>query len=103
MDVAPPEWLDAELWQTWIDYRREDKKKPASDRSLRMTITKLERLRGNGYDPHLLIETAIEREWQGIYAHDDCKRHNDSNACAVERFRDANRPRPRLRSVGASG
>ena len=104
--VKAPEWLDAELWQTWIDYRREDKKKPASDRSLNMTINKLARLMQQGYDPHLLLETAIEREWQGIYATEECKREADrpggERLSAVERFRTSNSPRARLGVVGGN-
>lgn len=102
MVIEIPEWLDSELWQEWIAYRREDKKKPASDRSLRMTIKKLDKLRGQGYCPALLIEKAIEAEWQGIYAHDDCKADVGAGTklSAVEQFRAASSPRSRLRAVG---
>ena len=84
--ITLPGWLDDELWQEWIDYRRQDKKKPATDRSLRMTLKKLERLRIDGFDGNLLIEMAIEREWQGIHAHESCKRIPDARS-AAERVR----------------
>lgn len=101
-----PDWIDEGLWQEWIAYRREDKNKPASERSQRMTIRKLERLRAEGYDANRLIEHAIEHEWQGIYPHEDCKseanRANPSRKLsAAERFRAANTPA--LRVVGAHG
>jgi hypothetical protein len=97
-----PHWLDADLWQEWIDYRRQDKKKPASERSQKMTIKKLDRLRGEGYSPDRLIEKAIEAEWQGIYAHDECKADVGAGTklSAVEQFRAASSPRSRLRAVG---
>lgn len=93
-----PDWLPGELWAEWIDHRREMGKR-ASVRSQRMTIRKLDRLR-NDYDVELLIEFAIEREWQGIYAHQECLRdathqHRDPRGygqrratSAVERVRE---------------
>ena len=94
-----PEYLDPELWSEWITYRREDKKKPASDRSQRMTLRKLERLEAEGYDTNRLIEHAIEHEWQGIYAVEEYKRGTTKHhkPSAVERVRAANA----LRVVGA--
>lgn len=100
-----PEWLDAELWHEWIAYRREDKNKPASERSQKMTLRKIERLISQGYDGNRLIETAIEREWQGIHAAEECRheasrRHSQTvRPSAVERVRAANAAP--LRIVGA--
>lgn len=95
-----PAWLPEEAWQEWVEYRRDDKKKTASERSQRMTLRKLARLREEGFDPVLLIEHAIEHEWQGIYAHEACRRSGQTGikASAVERVRAAN-ARP-LRVVG---
>ena len=105
-----PDYLDPSLWAEWIAYRREDKKKPASLRSQRMTLNKLERLAAQGYDANRLIEHAIEQEWQGIYAHEDCKHgtrgetgRQDRRLSAVERFRVANGTAPYLRTVGDAG
>ena len=109
--MNPPDWIDSELWQEWIDYRREEKKKPASERSQRMTIKKLDRLRGEGYDANLLLECAMEREWEGVHTNDDCKTERVGDKLqsgpgrrlsAVEQFRYAN-SRARLRILGGNG
>ena len=99
-----PDWIDTETWNLWIAYRREDKKKPASLRSQQMTLNKLSRLRAQGFDPLLLIEMAIEHEWQGIYAHEDCRiearQPSTEKLSAAERFRAASQ-RSTLRVVGS--
>lgn len=97
-----PEWLDGELWNEWIAYRREDKKKPASERSQRMTLRKLERLAAQGYDGNRLLEHAIEMEWQGVHAVEECRhgtnrQRTQARPSAVERVRAANA----LRVVGS--
>lgn len=95
-----PDWVDVELWNEWIAYRREDKKKAASARSQLMTLRKLERLVAQGYDANRLLEHAIEHEWQGVYASDECRAGRTRSAArlsAVERVRAANAP---LRVVG---
>ena len=99
-----PNWLPLDIWQEWIEYRKEDLKKPATDRSLKMTIKKLSRLRGEGYCPIKLIEKAIESEWRGIYAHDDCKANQESGRklSAAEEYRNANTP-AYFRIVGGNG
>jgi len=54
------EWLDE-----WIAYRREDHKKPMSDRAIKMVTKKL--LLWDEATQERLICHAIEHEWQGIY------------------------------------
>lgn len=54
------EWLDE-----WIAYRREDHKKPMSDRAIKMVTKKL--LMWDEATQERLICHAIEHEWQGIY------------------------------------
>ena len=102
-----PEWLPEETWNEWIEYRRKVKKKPASEVSQRMTIKKLTRYMEQGYCPVKLIEQAMEFEWQGIHPHEECKREENRGASeklsAVERFRQANNPRARMRVVGSNG
>lgn len=93
-----PDYIDAEIWAEWIAYRREDKKKPASERSQKMTLTKLEKLYLQGYDVNALIQHAIELEWQGVYPVEEYKlevggkngRSGAPRPSAVERVRAAN-------------
>jgi len=54
------EWL-----AEWIAYRREDCKKPMSDRAVRMVTKKL--LQYSEIEQERLISHAIECEWRGIY------------------------------------
>ena len=96
MSLQIPDYINPDIWSEWINYRREDKKKPASERSQRMTLRKLERLTAEGYDANRLIEHAIEHEWQGIYAIEECRLGSNRQGrqagklSAVERVRAAN-------------
>lgn len=91
-----PEWLPEEVWEEWINYRRTEKKKTASQTSQRITINKLAKLREQGYCPIKLIEHAMEFEWQGIYANENCKHEKSGRTSeriprsAVDRVRMAN-------------
>ena len=99
-----PQSLDQNTWQEWVEYRKEIGKE-ASERSLRMALKRLGRLELLGYCPNLLIEYAIEHEWQGIHANDDCKTDQGTGrrVSAVEAFRNASSPRSRMRVVGGDG
>lgn len=57
--------LNQEWLNEWIDYRRQDCKKPMSDRAIRMVKKKL--LQWSEVEQERLICLAIENEWQGIY------------------------------------
>ena len=103
-----PDWMPAKLWEEWIEYRRKDLKKPASDRSLKMTLKKLDRLKAT-HCPIKLIEIAIEREWRGIYPTEEAKYAPDiapsefSNLSAAERVKAKIQSQHALRVVAGDG
>ena len=86
-----PDWMPETLWDEWVAYRQEDLKKPASERSQKMTLKRLDRLRAT-HCPIKLIELAIEREWRGIFAHEEAEhganeKYSDRKLSAAERVK----------------
>jgi hypothetical protein len=62
-----PEWLPAEVWADWVNYRKSIRK-PMSDRAVQLTIGRLAKLREQGHAPRDVVDLAIERGWSGMYA-----------------------------------
>lgn len=69
---ALPEWLPRESWQAWNRHRLE-LRKPMTETAAVRTIAKLEKFYNEGHDPVQIIDLAIERGWQGIYATDETR------------------------------
>tara|TARA_R100001163_G_scaffold64130_1_gene57640 strand:- start:13 stop:351 length:339 start_codon:yes stop_codon:yes gene_type:complete len=90
--LDPPDYLPVALWEDFVAYRREEKTKKFTIRSQRMFLNKLERFRVEGYDPILLLESAMESEWLTVYKKEDCRygANTESNKkqSAVERVRE---------------
>lgn len=63
--MALPDWLPADAWQDWHNYRNAQKgwTRKARELSLR-TLTELH---AQGHDPRVVIELAIERGWRGLF------------------------------------
>lgn len=61
-----PDWLNVKTWNEYLEMRNKIKK-PATDRAKELAINKLEKMRGLGYDPNLLLEQSILNCWQDIY------------------------------------
>lgn len=57
--------LNQKALDEWIAYRREDCKKPMSQRAINMVTKKL--LRWSEAEQMRMVEHAIELEWKGIY------------------------------------
>ncbi len=72
--MKTPDYIDTELFETYIAWRREDLNKPMSDRAVQMALRKLERLHYQGYDTTDIMETAIMQGWQGLHVNDQMKR-----------------------------
>jgi hypothetical protein len=64
--VVLPEWLPADAWKDWCDYRNTGKGWTAKAREL--SLRTLAELHAQGHDPRKVIETAIERGWRGLFA-----------------------------------
>lgn len=58
-------------WENWLGYRREIKKPYKSIRSTQMALNKLSKF--SEEDAIRMIETAIEKQWQGIWEIDPIK------------------------------
>jgi len=63
--LALPEWLSAETWGMWHDFRNSRKGWTAKARAL--SLGSLTRLRAAGHDPRLVIEQSIERGYTGLF------------------------------------
>ena len=61
-----PDWLPAELWADWHNYRNTRKGWTAKARKLSMST--LSRLHDEGQDARTVINLAIERGWTGLFA-----------------------------------
>ena len=63
--VALPTWIDPIVWEQYQIHRKTIKK-PMSDYAEHLCIKKLEKALADGHDPNELINTTIEKGWQGI-------------------------------------
>lgn len=65
--IALPDWLPADLWSDWEQHRKSIKK-PMSPKAAELSLASLTKLRDQGHEPRAVIELAIERGWQGLFA-----------------------------------
>lgn len=67
LSVELPDWLSAETWSAWVNYRKEIAKAIKSMQSVTMAINLLGRSREKGYTPEEIINQSIASGWQGIF------------------------------------
>lgn len=67
LQVMLPDWLPAETWAMWVKDRA-DRGMPITDAGAKLQLRSLAKLRDEGESPVLVIETAIERGWRGLFA-----------------------------------
>jgi len=60
-----PDWIDPIVWEQYQIHRKTIKK-PMSDYGEYLCIIKLKKAKEQGHDPNELINTTIEKGWQGI-------------------------------------
>ena len=65
--VKLPDWLSAEIWSSWVAYRRDLKKPIKSQQTVTQAINLLDRCRLNGYSPDEIINQSIANGWQGLF------------------------------------
>ncbi|EOY4530531.1 replication protein [Escherichia coli] len=65
--VKLPDWLSAEIWSSWVAYRRDLKKPIKSQQTVTQAIKLLDRCRLNGYTPDEIINQSIANGWQGLF------------------------------------
>lgn len=62
-----PEWLDVELWEDYVQYRKEIKE-PLTKIGVKRSLMKLERMIDEGGDQTAIIERTIESgKWKGLF------------------------------------
>lgn len=64
--VDLPEWLPADLWSDWAAHRKA-LKNAMTPKAMELSIARLADFREQGFSPGLVINTAIERGWRGLY------------------------------------
>lgn len=67
MRVELPVWLDAELWGRWVRHRVQIRK-PLTEEAARQQVKDLATFRQQGHTPAAVIENAIGKSWQGLFA-----------------------------------
>lgn len=67
--------IDRDTLQSFIEMRKEDTKKPMTQRALDMLIKKLSRLEAQGHCPNLLLEKSIIGSYQDVYPDDSTRKH----------------------------
>lgn len=91
-----PPWLPLELWEQFRQVRREIRKplKPSMEARL---ISKLTRLRAEGYDVRPIIQRSVDNSYQGLFERDEDLTHEPSQRpsrgyrTGAQRVEDANR------------
>jgi len=61
-----PDWVPAENWQAWIEFRRKIRK-PLTDKAKELAVKKLDELRVQGNDPAQVLDQSVLNGWQGLF------------------------------------
>lgn len=67
LETELPDWLSAEIWLSWVTYRKEIGKSIKSKQSVTQAINVLCRSLEKGYTPEEIINQSIASGWQGIF------------------------------------
>ncbi len=67
LNVELPEWLDAELWAEWVEFRKQLRKPIKTKKGITETLNNLAEFRANGHLPEIVIRQSIANEWQGLF------------------------------------
>ncbi|HDG7680697.1 TPA: replication protein [Klebsiella quasipneumoniae] len=87
-DVQLPDWLSAEIWSSWVAYRRDLKKPIKSQQTVTQAINLLDRCRLNGYSPDEIINQSIANGWQGLFEPKGARPQRRQESRVTERFAD---------------
>ncbi|HFP9452556.1 TPA: replication protein [Raoultella ornithinolytica] len=86
--VQLPDWLSAEIWSSWVAYRRDLKKPIKSQQTVTQAINLLDRCRLNGYSPDEIINQSIANGWQGLFEPKGTRPQRRQESRVTERFAD---------------
>ncbi|MER3020830.1 replication protein [Klebsiella pneumoniae] len=84
--VQLPDWLSAEIWSSWVAYRRDLKKPIKSQQTVTQAINLLDRCRLNGYAPEEIINRSIANGWQGLFEPNGAKPQPSQQVRVAENF-----------------
>ncbi|MDN0131873.1 replication protein [Klebsiella pneumoniae] len=84
--VQLPDWLSAEIWSSWVAYRRDLKKPIKSQQTVTQAINLLDRCRLNGYAPEEIINRSIANGWQGLFEPKGAKQPSRAPSRVSENF-----------------
>lgn len=84
--VQLPDWLSAEIWSSWVAYRRDLKKSIKSQQTVTQAINLLDRCRLNGYSPEEIINQSIANGWQGLFEPKGAKQPSRAPSRVSENF-----------------
>lgn len=84
--VQLPDWLSAEIWSSWVVYRRDLKKPIKSQQTVTQAINLLDRCRLNGYAPEEIINRSIANGWQGLFEPNGAKPQPSQQVRVAENF-----------------
>lgn len=63
---APPDWVPAMEWAAFLEMRRKARK-PFTNRAAELAVQELDRLRGLGNDPALVLNQSVMAGWSGLF------------------------------------
>ncbi|HHG0804894.1 TPA: replication protein [Klebsiella pneumoniae] len=86
--VQLPDWLSAEIWSSWVAYRRDLKKPIKSQQTVTQAINLLDRCRLNGYSPEEIINQSIANGWQGLFEPKGARPQRRQESRVTELFAD---------------
>lgn len=66
ISIDLPEWLPADRWRGWVEFRRE-RKAPLTPSSVKQQLADLGEWRKAGHDPLEIIATSIRGGYQGLF------------------------------------
>lgn len=85
-NVQLPGWLSAEVWSSWVAYRRDLKKPIKSQQTVTQAINLLDRCRQSGYPPEEIINQSIANGWQGLFEPKGSKPQQRPQSRVTENF-----------------
>ena len=70
--IGLPDWLPAEPWLAFVRMRKA-KDKGFTEDAARGSVRRLDKMRGQGFDPAKLLWRSVDNCWKGFFEHDDCR------------------------------
>ena len=65
-EIIIPEWIDKELWDSFLEMRKKKQASPTA-RAIELLIKELEKLKGQGNDPNEILKQSIMRNYTGVF------------------------------------